>query len=247
MLKSSRPWLRSRKTPTAASSTLSSTLGSPPWTGRRTSWPRTSRSTSAAATWLSTPSTTSASRSIHADRDTFVIETPGGLVGVKLDWQDGRVAKVLADMGRAQFDDFDSIVVDGRRLDVTSLSVANPHCVAIVADLAAYDIHELGPRIERHPAFPNRTNVQLAQVHDRQHVEIRIWERGAGYALASGSSGCAVAAACRRQGLIDDRVTILMPGGELEISFDDQDEIRMLGPVEAVFTADLSDDLLCRL
>jgi diaminopimelate epimerase len=81
-------------------------------------------------------------------------------------------------------------------------------------------------------------------VLDRYTVRIEIWERGAGYTLASGSSSCAVAAATHRAGLVDGDVTVRMPGGELAISIADDGEIRMLGPVEEVCSGDLSDDLL---
>ncbi|MEO8632642.1 MAG: diaminopimelate epimerase, partial [Chloroflexota bacterium] len=136
---------------------------------------------------------------------------------------------------------------DGKRWEVTSLSVGNPHCVLIVPDLTRIDIHALGPKIENHPAFPNRTNVQFAQVVSRSEVRILIWERGAGYTLASGSSSCAVAAACQRKGLIDREVTISMPGGQLGIVISENGEIRMRGPVEEICTGDLSPDLLRHL
>src|SRR3712207_5659461 len=137
-------------------------------------------------------------------------------------------------MGRATFDPLESIEVDGRSFDVTYLSVGNPHCVILTDDVDAVDLRRLGPRIETHPAFPNRTNVQFAQVLDRRSVQIVIWERGAGETLASGSSSCAVAAACHRRGLVDGDVTIRMPGGELNIQIDEQGEIQMTGPVEEV-------------
>ena len=89
----------------------------------------------------------------------------------------------------------------------------------------------LGPRIETHPAFPNRTNVQFARVLTRDRVDIRIWERGAGYTLASGSSSCAVAAAAVRNGLADGRITIQSPGGELVVEVRDDWSIRLRGPV----------------
>src|SRR5438552_1700179 len=115
----------------------------------------------------------------------------------------------------------DYIEVDGRRLEATSVSLGNPHCVVIVPDLTAIDVHALGPKIERHPAFPRRTNVQFAEVVSRGEVRILIWERGAGYTLASGSSSCAVVAACHRQGLTDRDVTVSMPGGQLSIRVGD--------------------------
>ena len=182
-----------------------------------------------------------------ANTDRFTIETQGGTVHAALRLEEGRIADVTVDMGTASFDELQVIDVDGERLEVSSLSVGNPHCVIVVPQLAAVDFYRLGPKIENHPAFPNRTNVQFAQVLSRAEVRIRIWERGAGETLASGSSSCAVAAACLRSGLIDPVVTISMDGGQLAIRIAEDGEIWMTGPVEEVCSGDLSDDLLRRL
>ena len=108
------------------------------------------------------------------------------------------------------------------------VSVGNPHCVVFGQPVTRERCLELGPHLERHPAFPERTNVQLFEVIDRARVRVEIWERGAGYTLASGTSASAVAAACMRAGLVDDQVTIQMPGGDLE---DPARAIRPPGPV----------------
>ena len=183
----------------------------------------------------------------YTDRDRFTLRTLGGRVTCALESADGRVAQITVDMGTARFDPLDAIEVDGRRFEVTSVSMGNPHCVVIVPDLAEIDVRALGPKIETHPAFPKRTNVQFAQVVSRDEVRIQIWERGAGYTLASGSSSCAVVAACHRKGLIGREVTVSMPGGQLRITIADDGEIRMRGPVEEICTGDLSPDLLRRL
>jgi diaminopimelate epimerase len=180
----------------------------------------------------------------YADRDRFTLHTAGGTVGVVLEHEGGRVASVVADMGTAEFSTLRSIDVDGRTYEVTFVSMGNPHCVLVVPDLAALDIRAIGPKIETHPAFPNRTNVQLAQVISRAEVRVLIWERGAGYTLASGSSSCAVAAACRRKGLVDAEVDVSMPGGRLRIHVSDDWQVRMRGPAEEVCSGDLSPDLL---
>jgi diaminopimelate epimerase len=180
----------------------------------------------------------------YTTKDRFTLHTLGGRVTCVLEHEAGRVAQITVDMGRARFDDFDSIEVDGKRIEVTSVSVGNPHCVVIVPDLSKVDVRGLGPKIENNKAFPNRTNVQFAQVVSRKEVKIEIWERGAGYTLASGSSSCAVAAACHRRGLVDRDMTITMPGGQLRISIDERGEIRMRGPVEEICVGDLSSDLL---
>jgi len=177
----------------------------------------------------------------------FTIETLGGIVHAQLRLVDGQIADITVDMGTASFDDLREIEVDGERLELTSLSVGNPHCIVVVPDLSAVDFYRLGPKLETHPAFPNRTNVQFAQIVSRAEVRIRIWERGAGETLASGSSSCAVAAACYRLGHVDRDVTISMDGGQLQIRLAEDGEIWMTGPVEEVCSGDLSDDLLRRL
>jgi diaminopimelate epimerase len=183
----------------------------------------------------------------YTGEDRFTLDTPGGRVTCALGREDGRIAHVTVDMGKPRFDALDSIEVDGRRLQVTSVSMGNPHCVVIVPDLTKIDVHALGPKIERHLAFPKRTNVQFAEVVSRSEVRILIWERGAGYTLASGSSSCAVVAACHRRGLTDRDVTVSMPGGQLAITIADDGDIRMRGPVEEICAGDLSPDLLRRL
>ena len=180
----------------------------------------------------------------YTDRDRFTLQTLGGRVTCVLEHADGRVAQIAVDMGKARFDPLEAIEVDGRRFEVTSVSVGNPHCVIVVPDLTKIDVYALGPKIETHPAFPLRTNVQFAQVVSRNEVRILIWERGAGYTLASGSSGCAVVAAVHRKGLVDREVTVSMPGGQLSIRIAADGEIRMRGPVEEICTGDLSPDLL---
>jgi diaminopimelate epimerase len=123
------------------------------------------------------------------------------------------------------------------------VSVGNPHCVVFGEAVTRERCVELGPLIERHAAFPERTNVQLVVVLDRGHARIEIWERGAGYTMASGSSACAVAAACMRAGLVDDKVTILMPGGGLGVRREASSNLLQAGPARRVYRArvDLSD------
>jgi diaminopimelate epimerase len=104
-----------------------------------------------------------------------------------------------------------------------------------------------GPRIETHPAFPNRINVQFARVLGRDRVDIRIWERGAGYTLASGSSSCAVAAATVRNGLADGTITLLMPGGQLQVEVRPDWSIRLRGPVAEACEGALAPELVAAL
>lgn len=124
--------------------------------------------------------------------------------------------------------------VGGERVVISAATVGNPHCVLLADDLSADLAKRLGPPLERHPAFPNRTNVQFMSILDRHTIAIEIWERGAGYTLASGSSASACAAISRRLGLTDSPITVKMPGGELKIEVSDAFDIVMQGPVTRV-------------
>jgi len=154
---------------------------------------------------------------------------------------------VRVEMGRATIDrKLTKLDVGGKTLQVTSLSVGNPHCVIIVKELTL-DHLKLGAAIETHRAFPHRTNVQFSQVLDRHNVRVLIWERGAGHTLASGSSSCAVATACYDKKLVDSPVTVHMEGGDLTIEVDPNLSLVMTGPVEEVCAGTFSKDLRRRL
>jgi diaminopimelate epimerase len=129
------------------------------------------------------------------------------------------------------------------RVEAMLVSVGNPHCVVFGEPATKERCLVLGPHLERHPAFPERTNVQLFEVMDRARVRVEIWERGAGYTLASGTSASAVAAACMRAGLIGDEVTIQMPGGDLRIRREQSGHLVQSGPARRVYRArvDLAD------
>jgi diaminopimelate epimerase len=123
------------------------------------------------------------------------------------------------------------------------VSVGNPHCVVFGEPVTRDRCIELGPHLERHPAFPERTNVQLFEVVDAARVRVEIWERGAGYTLASGTSASAVAAACMRAGLVGDEVTVEMPGGDLAVRREVNGNLVQSGPARRVYRAgiDLAD------
>ena len=193
----------------------------------------------------------------YAPRPELTISTLGGLVRARLDLDGDRVRMITADMGRATFVSTEipvagprrevvreTLAVDDQRLTVTCVSVGNPHCVIFTDALDVDEVKRLGPKIERHPSFPNRINVQFAKLLGRDRVSILIWERGAGYTLASGTSSCAVAAACVKNGLTDRTVTIESPGGALAVSIADTWELTLTGPVSEICRGRLSEDLL---
>ena len=195
----------------------------------------------------------------YAKAATFSVDTKGGVVECQCHVRDGRVAFVTVEMGRATFrapeipmsgQDREVVGVplqlaDGTALSVTAVSVGNPHCVVFVDRLEEAECRRLGPLVERHPAFPNRTNVQFARAHARDTLDILIWERGAGYTLASGSSSCGAAAAAVRNGLCDrGRVRVRMPGGELVVEVRPDWSLRLEGPVEEVYRGTLSAEFV---
>ncbi|HTO70045.1 MAG TPA: diaminopimelate epimerase [Myxococcota bacterium] len=176
------------------------------------------------------------------------IETPGGVVAAGLSVANGDVRSIRVDMGRASFQSRDIPMLGPPRevvdeplrvgsldLRVTCVSVGNPHCVRFVPNLHPEVLRSIGPQLENHPIFPNRTNVQLAHVRSRSEVAALIWERGAGETLASGSSSCAVAVAAHRLGLVDRKVDVLMPGGSLHIEIGSDWSLRMTGPATPVY------------
>ncbi len=139
------------------------------------------------------------------------------------------------------------IDVGGVTVRFCAATVGNPHCVVLDQPVDAATAQRLGPLLETHPLFPNRTNVQFLEVVDRRTIRIEIWERGAGYTLASGSSSSAAAAVARRLGLCGPDVRVVMPGGDLRIEIDDRFGITMTGPVAAVAAGSAANDLVAAL
>ena len=184
----------------------------------------------------------------YTQESVFPIETVAGPVRTEVFRETGRVREVRLEMGRAKVDRVvKHLLVAGHPLDVTVVSVGNPHCVVFGEPLTRERLFKIGPLIENHAKFPERINVQLAAPDSRAAVRALIWERGAGHTLASGTSACAVAAACRDRGLVDGRVAVVMEGGELTVEVAADLDIVMTGPVEEVATGTLSPDLVARL
>ncbi len=190
----------------------------------------------------------------HATGKGCHIHTLGGLSEVRFLAADGSLIQV--DMGRPSFlagdIPFTGIAPHLEVLEtplfqptgaitITALRMGNPHCVIFPGEVSPANACRLGPKIERHPEFPERVNVLLVEVVSRQRLRIEIWERGAGYTPASGSS-CAAAAACRRLGLVEDRVTVQMPGGAIDVEFVPGGQIFTTGPVQPVFQGALHPD-----
>lgn len=172
-----------------------------------------------------------------------VLERRGGEVVTELDI--GAPSFRAADLPAAFPGEPESVRLDtpAGTVEAVLVSVGNPHCVVFGQPVTEQRCRELGPHLERHPSFPERANVQLCEVVDRARVRAEIWERGAGYTLASGTSASAVAAACMRRGLVDADVTVRMPGGELAVRRAAAGHLVQSGPARRVYRAvvDLDD------
>ena len=123
-------------------------------------------------------------------------------------------------------------------------TIGNPHCVVPMENVTSSLAHQYGSELENHKIFPNRTNVQLLQILDRNRIKIEIWERGAGYTLASGSSSSAAGAVARKMGACDEDITVEMQGGQIQLHIDDQFNVLMKGPATRVATMSLDKECL---
>ena len=183
----------------------------------------------------------------------FTVETLGGPVLCEIG-KDAKTVKV--EMGQVRFDSQaipvagpprqvlnETIKIDGRALTFCAATVGNPHCVILSDSPTPDQARRLGPKIEINSLFPNHTNVQFMKVLDRHNIQIEIWERGAGYTLASGSSSTAAAAVAHKLGLCDQNITVHMPGGQLNIKLNDTFNATMTGPVTKIADGTVSDEI----
>jgi len=194
----------------------------------------------------------------YAKSRKFSIETLSDMVYAEVvEEMNGKASLIRVDMGKAIFNSHDipvdsdipefigqKIKVGDKEFEVNCVSVGNPHCVIIKQELNEDEIRKYGPLIENHLLFPNRINVQFAKVLSDRDARILIWERGAGYTLASGSSSCAVSSVLVKRGLVKGDLTIHMQGGILKIQIDSDWNIRMTGEVRAIAEGILNPELL---
>ncbi|MBD7911859.1 MULTISPECIES: diaminopimelate epimerase [Clostridium] len=188
----------------------------------------------------------------------FVLNTLGGNVNVEYLNKNGDLLKVS--MGKTTFLS-DKIPVTGpsrevidelmtfnnKEYRVTCLSIGNPHCIIPMENISKEKASELGKYVESSRNFPNRINMQLLKVMDRDNIQIEIYERGAGYTLASGSSSSAAATAAYKLGLINNKVTVHMPGGNLKIEIQNDSTVFMTGTVNAIGSINLSEQFIDEL
>ncbi|MEX0338043.1 MAG: diaminopimelate epimerase [Arenibacterium sp.] len=166
----------------------------------------------------------------------FAIDAGGGLTSVnmgppQLEWQEIPLAEEMNTL---------ALPIDGTPV---ATGMGNPHCTFFVEDVEAVNLESRGLEMEHHPLFPERTNVQFAQIIGKDHIRMRVWERGVGVTLASGSSSCAVAVAAARRGLTGRAVRLTLDGGQIDIDWRD-DGVWMTGPTTHVFSGELTPEFL---
>lgn len=188
------------------------------------------------------------------EKEHISVETLAGIKYLDLTAEDGKVKLVKVDMGSPELvpanipivADGDRVIdepinVNGTEYRMTGVSMGNPHAVVYVEDVKGLDIETIGPAFENHERFPNRVNTEFVKVLDRNTVEMRVWERGSGETMACGTGACAVAVACILNGLTEDKVTVKLLGGDLQIEWDKEaDKVYMTGPAEVSFDGEIN-------
>jgi len=180
------------------------------------------------------------------DKTELRIETLAGIKTVWLNVEDGTVRSVTVDMGSPILERRmipmagegkcidEELEVEGEKFKITCLSVGNPHCVIFMDNVDAFPVEKIGPKIENHPAFPNRTNVEFAQLIRNNEMKIRVWERGVGETLACGTGACAAVVAANLTGKASGKCIVHLRGGDLNIEYMN-DRILMRGAAEKSF------------
>ena len=188
------------------------------------------------------------------EKEHISVETLAGIKYLDLTVEDGKVKLVKVDMGNPELvpanipivADGDRVIdepinVNGTEYRMTGVSMGNPHAVVYVEDVKGLDIETIGSAFENHERFPNRVNTEFVKVLDQNTVEMRVWERGSGETMACGTGACAVAVACILNGFTEDKVTVKLLGGDLQIEWDKEaDKVYMTGPAEVSFDGEIN-------
>ncbi|MFP4248406.1 MAG: diaminopimelate epimerase [Armatimonadota bacterium] len=190
------------------------------------------------------------------DQTDLTFETLAGIIRPKLTVEDDEVTCVSVDMGEPRLARKDvpmtgepadepvideELEVDGEIVRITAVSVGNPHCIQFVESVEDAPVLTMGPKIEYHPSFPNRTNVEFIEIVDREHVKMRVWERGAGETLACGTGATATCVACVLNDLTERSIEVELLGGTLEIDWREDNHVFMTGPAFEVYTGELTE------
>ncbi|MDY3730016.1 MAG: diaminopimelate epimerase [Candidatus Choladocola sp.] len=185
------------------------------------------------------------------DKTQISVATGSGIKYLDLTVEDGKVVLVKVDMGAPILEPEkipakvskatgEKLTVQGKEYEVTCISMGNPHCIVCVDDVDGLDIEQVGTFFEHHEVFPDRVNTEFIKVLDRNTVQMRVWERGAGETWACGTGACAVAVACILNGWTEREVTVKLRGGDLRICWDqDKNTVFMTGPAATVFDGEI--------
>ena len=190
------------------------------------------------------------------DKTSIRVSTRSGIKQLELTVEDGKVSQVKVDMGAPILEASripvrsgqervisQPITVLGREFEMTCVSMGNPHCVVPVEDVDGLDLEKIGPCFEHHSCFPDRVNTEFIRVIDRNTVQMRVWERGAGETWACGTGACAVAVACILNGWTEEEVLVKLRGGDLKIHWDKKkNTVFMTGPATVVFDGEIHID-----
>lgn len=186
------------------------------------------------------------------DKDVITVETLSGIKTLKLNVENGKVKTVRVNMGApilecdkvpVKYDDEKMInkpvKVDGKTFNITCVSLGNPHAVTFINDTDNLEIEKIGPKFENNEIFPDKVNTEFIQIIDKKTVKMRVWERGSGETFACGTGACACVVASVLNRLTENKVTVKLLGGELEIEYNqDENTVYMTGPARVVFTGE---------
>ena len=183
----------------------------------------------------------------YTDKTELLIETRSGVKTLRLEVRCGKVRRVAVDMGRAVVSEDLTLEIDGISVTVTPVNVGNPHAVCFLPEGTDADdvpLGEIGPKIEKHPAFPGGVNAEFVSLAADGGLRMRVWERGSGITMACGTGACASASAAASKGLCrtGERIPVLLDGGTLDIEVSRDFAVTMTGPAEFVYEGEIRDD-----
>lgn len=173
----------------------------------------------------------------YTDKKQLTVETLSGIKTLELHIVGEKVKSVTVSMGKAVAEKPKTLDVDGEKVELIPVSVGNPHAVIFVDDIETAPLTTLGPKIERHPEFPDGVNVEFVQVINEETIRMRVWERGSGVTMACGTGACASTMAAISAGYCryDETVSVQLDGGTLKIRIDGDNEVQMTGPAKFVY------------
>lgn len=176
-------------------------------------------------------------------KTTLTLDTLSGIKTIRLHTDNNKVKSVTVDMGIPVVSDQTiTVTANNQVYEGRMVSMGNPHLVIIVDHISEIDLPTVGPLIEHHPAFPDRTNVEFAEIKDDHHIRMRVWERGSGITMSCGTGACATLTACAATGKTGREAIIEMDGGELSVLWDEKNHIQMTGNAFTVFEGEIYDE-----